>query len=482
MAATVRPNGSKENPEEDRPNYITPMNLLVVLVVFVIVMNLSSLVVSVLMAVLLGTILEGPVQRFERRGLPRAAGIALCYIGVLAAIVALVFIIIPVVQSQADDFRETFPARMTELRDDWAQSSNPLLRGTGVSLLDSGIDFIESPEPTAEVEVSGETAARAIPIVGTVLGALTSLITTLVVTFYYLLEKKFVRRVVLDQLAPNVQGRVGALWTEVESKVGGWLRGQLILCLIIGVIATVSYGILGIEFWPLLGLWAGITEIIPIVGPWLGGVPAVLVALTMGTDKAIMVGIVIIAMQSLENWFLVPRVMRGAVGLTPLTVFVAILAGTQLMGVIGAILAIPIAAGLQVILTDYMDQRRSRFAIEPVQGSGWRWMLNRARERDARPVAAGDTDNDFGSQVESEVYDEDDIAATSESRDDDGVHFEEAPRLLVDAERYGNDTSRAAEATWPSNPWRPQGTGPRESSPWRAAYRPGKEKNEPENP
>jgi hypothetical protein len=152
------------------------------------------------------------------------------------------------------------------------------------------------------------------------------------------------------------------------------------------------------------------------------------------------------------------------------------------MGIIGAILAIPIAAGLQVILTDYMDQRRSRFAIEPVQGSGWRWMLNRARERDARPAPAGGKENDFGMQVESEVYDEDDIAAAGGDRDDNGVHFEEAPRLLVDAERYGNDTSRAAEATWPSNPWRPQSTGPRESSPWRAAYRPGKEKSEPENP
>lgn len=481
MATIARSSGSKENPEEQRPNHLTPWNLLVVLVVFVIVMNLSSLLVSVLMAILLGTILEGPVQRLERQGLPRAAGIALCYIGVLAAIVALVFIIIPVVQSQADDFRQTFPEQMHELRDDWAQSSNPLLRGTGVSLLDSGIDFIESPEPATEVSVSGETAARAIPILGTVVGALTSLITTLVITFYYLLEKKFVRRVVLDQLAPNVQGRVGSLWTEVENKVGGWLRGQLLLCLIIGSIATISYGILGIEFWPLLGLWAGITEIIPIVGPWLGGIPAVLVALTMGTDKAIMVAVVIVAMQSLENWFLVPRVMRGAVGLTPLTVFVAILAGTQLMGVVGAILAIPIAAGLQVILTDFMDQRRSRFAIEPVQGSGWRWMLNRARERDPVRPSSSDPENDFGTQVESQVYDEDDIAASGGDPGHDGVHFEEAPRLLVDAERYGNDTSRAAEATWPSNPWRPHSTGTRESSPWRVAYRPGKERSEPEN-
>ena len=214
-------------------------------------------------------------------------------------------------------------------------------------------------------------------------GGIVSVITALVVTFYYLLEKRLLRGLILDSLSPRMRDRVDGLWTEVENKVGRWMRGQLLLCLIIGVFATVFYGIIGLDFWPLLGLWAGITEIIPILGPWLGAIPAVLVALTMGAEIALLVAVFILLLQSLENWVLVPRVMRGAVGLTPLTVFVAIIAGTQLMGITGAILAIPIAAGLQVILTEYMNQRRSRYQIEPVQGSGWRWMLNRARDRDS---------------------------------------------------------------------------------------------------
>src|SRR5699024_5193527 len=92
-------------------------------------------------------------------------------------------------------------------------------------------------------------------------------------------------------------------------------------------------------------------------------------------------------MQTLENWFLVPRVMRGAVGLTPLTVFVAILAGTQLMNVVGAVLAIPIAATIQVILTDYLDQRKLRRTSEATPVSGWRWMLNRGIGREMPPDA-----------------------------------------------------------------------------------------------
>src|SRR5690606_24676186 len=220
-------------------------------------------------------------------------------------------------------------------------SDNGLLSGLGVGVVDRAIELIEGDE---EVSISQDAVDRAIPLVTSITGGLVGMVTLLVMTFYYLLEKRLLRDLILDALSPRVRDRVDGLWTEVENKVGGWMRGQLLLCLIIGTIATVAYGIIGLDFWPLLGLWAGLTEIVPIVGPWLGGIPAVLIALTMSWELAITTAIIIVAMQTLENWILVPRVMKGAVGLTPLTVFVAILAGTQFMGVVGALLAIPIAA------------------------------------------------------------------------------------------------------------------------------------------
>ena len=445
--------------------------LLLVLVVFALLTNLGSLIVSVLMALLLGTILEGPVQRLQKRGIPRAASIAVCYVGVLAALVALVMVIVPVVSDQWTEFQDKFPDQMRSLRDDWSESSNPLLNGTGVDLLQQGIDLIEG-DTAATTSVSGDAAAAALTIGSSVVGGITSVITTLVITFYYLLEKSLVRRVITDQISPGLRDRVNALWSDVEAKVGGWLRGQLILCAIIGTIATVSYGIIGLDFWPLLGLWAGMTEILPIVGPWIGGVPAVVVALTMGFDKAIMVALIILLMQTLENWFLVPRVMRGAVGLTPLSVFVAILAGTQLMGVIGAVLAIPVAAGLQVILTDIVAQRRASYQIEPSASasSGWRWMLNRALDREG---AEHTYSNDDGLQIVSDVTyagdgDIEEPSAPDSDEDEAPIEFEEAPRILTEEDMASDNPARAAEATWPNNPWKSTGTVSRENSPWKA--------------
>lgn len=475
-AITSRTNPPRQQPETNGGPKLTPMSLLLVLVVFTLLTNLSSLIVSVLMALLLGTILEGPVARLQKRGFPRAAAIAVCYVAIISAIVAMVLVILPVVQNQATEFRETFPEQMRELQADWQSSSNSLLNSTGADLLQRGIDLVEGNGDGAP-NVTGEAAAAAIPIVGSLIGAIASIITTLVVTFYYLLEKTLVRRVVVEQVSPNLRERVDALWSDVERKVGGWLRGQLLLCAIIGTIATVSYGLIGLNFWPLLGLWAGVTEILPIVGPWIGGVPAVVVALTMGFDKAIMVALVILLMQTLENWFLVPRVMRGAVGLTPLTVFVAILAGTELMGFVGAVLAIPVAAGLQVILTDIINRRRTDSIDERGSVRSWRWMLNRAREGSLL-----DGEQDYGTQIESDVsYAVDQVDAANENAVDDEeppIEFEEAPRILTEEDLAGDNPVRAAEATWPSNPWKASGPVSRENTPWKTAWKPETPENE----
>jgi predicted PurR-regulated permease PerM len=364
------------SPDPDRRPSLTPISLFLVLVTFWILTQIEFVLILGLFGLLLGTILEGPVGRLEARHIPRPAAIFLVYVAIIGTLVLLVFLIIPPIADQAGAFREEVPATLRELEQEWAASSNPLLSGPGDDLLDRAINFFAQPQGS----VSTDTAQRAIPVLTSITAGVVAVLTLLVITFYYLMEKALIRQVIIQQLSPERQPRVNRIWEDVENKVGGWMRGQLVLCLIIGTIATVSYGIIDLRFWPLLGLWAGLTEIIPIVGPWIGGIPAVLIALTMGWQTALITGGIIVGMQTLENWFLVPRVMRGAVGLTPLTVFLAILAGTQFMGIVGAVLAIPIAATLQVIVTNFLDARRVRSESRNV--SGWRWMLTRATARD----------------------------------------------------------------------------------------------------
>jgi len=360
---------------------ITPLSLFLILILVWVMIQIQIVLVLGLLALLLGTILEGPVSLLQRRHMPRPAAIAAVYVALIGGLALFTFAIAPTVADQTATFREEAPGKLRDLEANWKGSSNPILSGIGDRLLLDAIDVLESPP--GEMKVSPDAAQQILPVVTSIGSVIVSLVSLLVITFYYLLEKAFLKRVILDQIT-NIQRRerVARVWNDVERKVGGWMRGQLVLCLIIGSIATISYGIIGLPFWPLLGLWAGLTEFFPIVGPWIGGVPAVILALTVGWKQALITGGIIFMMQTLENWFLVPRVMKGAVGLTPLTVFVAILAGQQFLGVVGAILAIPVAATIQVILSDYLAGRIVEHPDEGPMPSGWRWMLTRGGLRD----------------------------------------------------------------------------------------------------
>ena len=379
--------GSTVSGADRRPG-LTPMTLFLVLLLAYVMIQVQLVLVITLLALVFATVIERPVQLLERRHVPRAAAILTIYVGLVGAVVLLIVGIVPTIGDEAGNLRDQLPGQLRELEAEWRGSANPVLSGTGANLMDQAQTALDRPpEPPQDAAVGILTG-----IVGGIVGALAML----AIAFYYLMEKPLLKRLILDEMSPPTRTRAARVWDDVEDKVGGWVRGQLTLCLIIGFLATVGYGILDVRFWPLLGLIAGVTEIIPIIGPWLGGIPAVIVALTDGWQKAAFVVGFIVILQLLENTVLVPRVMRGAVGLTPLTVFVAVLAGTTFIGPAGAILAIPIAALIQVVVTDYLDARRLARHAPGETAAGWRWMRNaltpsRAAEHGLAGANAGGT-------------------------------------------------------------------------------------------
>jgi predicted PurR-regulated permease PerM len=374
------PSAAALDSEWRRPS-ITPLSLFLVLIAAYVLLKVQLVLVLVLLAVLFATIIERPVMALHRQRVPRPLSILAVYLMIIGGLTLAGILAAPTIQDEAQRFRTEAPEQIRELRNDWRVSENGLLKGAGVNALNRLLAEIDNPTgPSEEVTVG---------IVTGVGGGIVGLLAVFVMAFYYLTEKALLRGIVVNQVKPSSRERVERVWNLVEAQVGRWLRGQLTLCLIIGSLSFVGYGLMDIRFWPLLGLWAGITEIIPIVGPWLGGIPAVAIAATMSWDKAIAVTIFVVLLQFLENSVLVPRVMKGAVGLTPLTVFVAILAGTQYLGIIGALLAIPIAAGIQVILADYFKGRRELHRTPEMVSPGWRWMRGSATPAIAAPEGNG---------------------------------------------------------------------------------------------
>jgi predicted PurR-regulated permease PerM len=383
VTATDAQGPPMERPPDPRPDLperrvgITPVSLFLVLLIGFMLIKVQFVLILILVSLVLATALARPVHLLEKRlMIPRGLAILTLYIGFFGALILFGFLIAPAVRDQINIFVADAPVRLAELRSSWQASSNGLLNGTGQNLLGTAINALNNPpEPQQETAVN---------VLSTTVSVVIGLFATLVITFYYLMERSFIRTVVLNEMSPRMQQRVARIWDDAEAKVGGWLRGQLTLCLIIGVAAAIGYGIIGVPFWPVLGVWAAITEIIPVLGPWLGGIPAVVLALTVSFEMAALTTAVVVFIQMMENWVLVPRVMRGAVGLTPLTVFIAITAGAEFYGIIGTLLAIPIAAFVQVIVTTFLDERRD--AKQPRIGRStipaWRWMRVSSRESD----------------------------------------------------------------------------------------------------
>lgn len=346
------------------------MSLLIVLIIGYLLIQIQFVLVLILLSLVFATVISTPVDALERRHVPRPLAILLVYIGIIAGVTVLFMGLAPLIREQSAEFRTQAPQSLAELQQTWQGSGNALLSGPGQQMLDRALVFLDSP---SQMQVSVPQGA-ALGVLTGVGGGVIGLVTVLIISFYYLMERQWIRRIALGSAQAETRIRVIRIWDEVEQKVGDWLRGQLTLCLVIGVTATVGYAAMGIKFWPLLGLWAGLTEIIPILGPWLGGVPAVIIALTQSWEKAAIVVVFVVLLQMMENAILVPRVMRGAVGLTPLTVFIAILAGTEFAGVAGALLAIPVAAAIQVLISNYTEARREERLAGRSTLPGWRWM------------------------------------------------------------------------------------------------------------
>ena len=158
-------------------------------------------------------------------------------------------------------------------------------------------------------------------------------------------------------LVPKGQRKnISELILAMETKVGSYLAGQGILCLIVGIMALAAYLLIGLPNALVLALVAGVLEAVPLVGPLLGAIPAVVVALAIAPSKLIWVIIATLVIQQLENSVLVPRVMRKAVGVNPFVSLLAIFAFSSFFGVAGALMAIPMAAIIQLLLDRFVFQ------------------------------------------------------------------------------------------------------------------------------
>lgn len=190
------------------------------------------------------------------------------------------------------------------------------------------------------------------------LSGLVGILTVLVLSFYMLLEQNSLKNFLHQAIPLAHKDQIFDVFRKIGNKMGGWLRGQAILMLIVGILDGIALLILGIPYALTLAVWGALTEVVPYIGPWLGLLPAFLIALSVSPLKALLILVAYIIIQQLEAQFLAPKIMGKAVGLSPVIVILAILAGAKLMGVLGVIIAVPVAAAISVLIGEWSNLKK----------------------------------------------------------------------------------------------------------------------------
>jgi predicted PurR-regulated permease PerM len=321
-----------------------------------------------LVAMLLATAIEPLVVRLRRGPFSRGQGILIVYTGIMLVLVGIGALVFPIILSEAGSFSETYPRLLDNARNLIYSVDERVLGPTAEKVVE------KASSPTAIAD-DGQTALT----VGlSVVEGLFAGLTVFVVAFYWLTERVAIKRAFVLLFPTERRLMVGTIWNEVEGVLGGWVRGQLLVMLSVGVLAGIGYTLMGLKYALVLAILAGLLEIVPLVGPWLGAIPAILVALTQDIRLALAVGVYILVIQQIEGNVLIPRVMERTVGISPLIVIVGILVGAALGGIPGALVAVPLAAAVQVILRHTLSSDDSPAAqaaakvVDDVSGPGGR--------------------------------------------------------------------------------------------------------------
>ncbi len=332
----------------------TILKILVIGLAVVFLYQVRDIVAIVFVSLVLAAAIDPSITTLERRGIPRAVGIAIIYIALLALLSLIVILLVPLVADQLSQFTKAFPQL-------YAKGFSLFQTNTAViSGLQKGLDSLNA--------AAGQITKGLFTGVVGFFGGLFSLIGILVLTFYLTMEERGMKRLAVDMAPVNYRPYLNQLFRRIEDRLGLWLRGQLTLGLIIAIMTFIGLSLLNVKYALILALIAGVTELLPIIGPIIGAIPAVIVGLSQQPILGLWVAGLYLAVQQLENHLIVPKIMGRATGINPVIVIVALLVAAKLAGLIGVILAIPVVIMVTTFLEDFLTEKKAaETKLEPVE-------------------------------------------------------------------------------------------------------------------
>lgn len=335
--------------------YTSLIRVAIVLTIFVALFEVGKVILALLFAVVVASAIEPGVRWLKRYRVPRILAVLLIYLVAIGILAGTLSLIVPVVVDEFSAFLDSFPRYQRVLLQELRSFQNLPFYSL---FSDNAEDIILNPP--FDLRSSG---AGALDFLFSIFGGIFSGVILIVVSFYLACQENGIERFLRLITPLRHEEYIIDLWTRSQVKMGYWLRGQILLGLIMGVFVYIALTLLGVRYAAILALLAAIFEIIPTVGPILAAVPAVFLGFLSSPLLGLIVGVVYFILQQTENHLLVPLVLQRSIGLNPLAVIIALLIGAQLGGILGLFLSVPLASIVVELVTDIDKRKRGGFQL-----------------------------------------------------------------------------------------------------------------------
>jgi predicted PurR-regulated permease PerM len=308
-----------------------------------------SMLVLLLTAGFLAIGLNPAVEALQRRRLPRGAAVGIVVAGLLVLFTGFGLAVVPPIVDQVESFVEQAPEYLESLQDNQR-----------IAELDERFELLDrAQEVLDEPEAIGTTVFGGVLGVGRVVfSAFFSTLTVLILTLYFLSSLPSIKAHAYRLVPRSRRARVGLLSDEILGRVGGYVAGALTIGGIAGLSTFLLLTVLGVEYSVALAMLVAVTALVPLIGATIGATVVTLVALIGSVQAGIVCAVFFLLYQQVENYVLYPRIMKRSVDVSPAATVVAVLIGGSLLGVLGALLAIPIAAAVQLVLQEVVAPRQ----------------------------------------------------------------------------------------------------------------------------
>lgn len=300
-----------------------------------------DIVLMVFVAVLIATAVKEPVGWLDRHGIPRLLAVIFIYLTLALLLGTMVTLLAPSLASQIKQLAVTFPEFMDKV-------GLGIKNWQGKYQLDGTLRDALTGMGNRLTQITPNILTTIVDL----FGGLFSAMVVLVISFYLAVQDRGVKKFLIGLAPHEHQHYVSDLVDRIQRKIGGWVRGELLLMLIIGLLTYVGLTLLGVNYALTLALIAAFLEIIPYIGPIIATVPAAILAFIQSPLLALLTVLLYIVVQQLENYVIVPQIMKRTVGLNPIIIIIVMLIGAKLAGVLGIILAVPVTASAVEFIRD----------------------------------------------------------------------------------------------------------------------------------